>query len=613
MDNVRNFVIIAHVDHGKSTLADRLLELTSSVEAKKMRPQFLDSMDLEQERGITIKMHPVRMLWHPGGPERSEGQAMMHYKNYTLNLIDTPGHVDFNYEVSRSLAAVEGAVLLVDAAKGIQAQTIGNLELAKQQGLVIIPVINKIDLPQARIEQTEKEIVDLLKIDASEIIKVSGKDGTNVEQILEAVITKVPPPKSSGGPSSATLRALIFDSKFDAFKGVIAFVRVFDGEIKKGENIYLIQGKTSSEVKEVGIFKPDLSPVESLSEGQIGYIATGIKESGKVRVGDTITRYQIPDTRYQAVEPLPGYKEPQPKVFLSIFPEDANDFELLKVGLEKLKLTDASLQFKPESKESLGRGFQCGFLGLLHAEIISERLKREYGLGLVLSAPSVLYKIFSQDNKERFIYTSADWPEGGVFASQELWARLQILTPVNYLGQVMELIKGMEAKHQKTDYLGLEKTELIYETPLREIISKNFYDKLKSVTQGFASMSYEILDWRSANLVKLDVLILGKKEEALSRIVPEKDAQSEGKKVVEKLKDNLPPQLFSVPLQAAIGGKIIARETLRSKGKDVIAPLYGGDYTRKKKLLEIQKKGKKELKAKGEIRIPSQVFIKMLQ
>ncbi|MBS3140230.1 translation elongation factor 4, partial [Candidatus Woesearchaeota archaeon] len=522
--------------------------------------------------------------------ERSEGQAMMHYKNYTLNLIDTPGHVDFNYEVSRSLAAVEGAVLLVDAAKGIQAQTIGNLELAKQQGLVIIPVINKIDLPQARIEQTEKEIVDLLKIDASEIIKVSGKDGTNVEQILEAVITKVPPPKSSGGPSSATLRALIFDSKFDAFKGVIAFVRVFDGEIKKGENIYLIQGKTSSEVKEVGIFKPDLSPVESLSEGQIGYIATGIKESGKVRVGDTITRYQIPDTRYQAVEPLPGYKEPQPKVFLSIFPEDANDFELLKVGLEKLKLTDASLQFKPESKESLGRGFQCGFLGLLHAEIVSERLKREYGLGLVLSAPSVLYKIFSQDNKERFIYTSADWPEGGVFASQELWARLQILTPVNYLGQVMELIKGMEAKHQKTDYLGLEKTELIYETPLREIISKNFYDKLKSVTQGFASMSYEILDWRSANLVKLDVLILGKKEEALSRIVPEKDAQSEGKKVVEKLKDNL-----------------------RSKGKDVIAPLYGGDYTRKKKLLEIQKKGKKELKAKGEIRIPSQVFIKMLQ
>ena len=421
-----------------------------------------------------------------------------------------------------------------------------------------------------------------------------------------------------GRTAGETLRALIFDSKFDAFKGVIAFVRVFEGEIRKGENIYLIQGKTSSEVKEVGIFMPNLSPVESLGEGQIGYIATGIKESGKVRVGDTITNSKFKSQNSKLteteVEPLPGYREPQPKVFLSIFPEDSNDFELLKVGLEKLKLTDASLQFKPESKESLGRGFQCGFLGLLNAEIVSERLKREYDLGLALSAPSVLYKIFTQNNsKEKFIYTSADWPENGVFSSQELWAKLQILTPINYLGQVMELIKGMEAKHQKTDYLGSEKVELIYETPLREIISKNFYDKLKSVTQGFASMSYEILDWRPAKLVKLDVLILGKKEEALSRIVPESEVQSEGKKVVEKLKANLPPQLFSVPLQAAIGGKIIARETLKSKGKDVIAPLYGGDYTRKKKLLEIQKKGKKELAERGKIRISSDIFIKMLK
>jgi GTP-binding protein LepA len=474
-------------------------------------------------------------------------------------------------------------------------------------------------LPQARVEETEKEIADLLKINPSGILRVSGKEGTNVEQVLEAVIREVRPPHlprvNDVHPREVNaLRALIFDSKFDAFKGVIAYVRIFDGEIKKGENIYLIQGKTSSEVKEVGIFRPDLSPAESLSEGQIGYIATGIKESGKVRVGDTITK--IPNSKFQIPNnvALPGYKEPQPKVFLSIFPEDANDFELLKVGLEKLKLTDASLQFKPESKESLGRGFQCGFLGLLHAEIVSERLKREYDLGLVLSAPSVLYKIFTQNNgKEKFIYTSADWPENGVFSSQELWARLQILTPINYLGQVMELIKSMEAKHQKTDYLGSEKTELIYETPLREIISKNFYDKLKSVTQGFASMSYEILDWRPANLVKLDVLILGRKEEALSRIVPESEVQSEGKKVVEKLKINLPHQLFSVPLQAAIGGKIIARETLKSKGKDVIAPLYGGDYTRKKKLLEIQKKGKKELAEKGRIRIPSEVFIKMLK
>ncbi|MBI2626427.1 MAG: elongation factor 4 [Candidatus Nealsonbacteria bacterium] len=596
MENVRNFVIMAHVDHGKSTLADRLLELTSAVEAKKMRPQFLDSMDLEQERGITIKMHPVKMQ----------------YKNYTLNLIDTPGHVDFNYEVSRSLAAVEGAVLLVDATKGIQAQTIGNLELARHQGLVIIPVINKIDMPQARIEETEREIADLLKIDPSEILRVSGKEGTNVEKVLEAVVAKVPPPKSSGGPSSATLRALIFDSKFDAFKGVIAFVRVFDGQIRKGDNIYLIQGKASSEVKEVGIFKPELSSVESLGSGEIGYIATGIKESGKVRVGDTITNLQPQDLNFQAIEVLPGYNEPQPKVFLSIYPGDSNNFELLKIGLEKLKLTDASLQFKPEFKESLGRGFQCGFLGLLHAEIVSERLKREYDLELVLSAPSVLYKITASDSKERFVYTSADWPESGVLSAQELWAKLQILTPLDYLGQAMELIKSIESKHQKTDYLG-NKSELIYETPLREIITKNFYDKLKSATKGFASMGYEILDWRPANLVKLDILILGKKEEALSRIVPEREAYAEGKKIVEKLKENLPPQLYSVPLQASIGGKIIARETMRAKGKDVIAPLYGGDYTRKKKLLEIQKKGKKELRAKAQIRIPSQVFIEMLK
>lgn len=582
---------MAHVDHGKSTLADRLLELTRTVLASKMRPQYLDSMDLEQERGITIKMHPVRMQ----------------YKGYILNLIDTPGHVDFNYEVSRSLAAVEGAVLLVDATKGVQAQTVGNLELAKNQGLAIIPVINKIDMNQARVDETEREIADLLKIDPSQILRVSGKEGINVEQVLEDVIAKVPPPRSGEGPSSTTLRALIFDSKFDAFKGVIAYVRIFEGAIKKGENIYLLQGKVSGEVKEVGIFKPELSPVESLGPGEIGYIATGIKESGQVRVGDTITISNLDSLA------LPGYKEPQAKVFLSIYPEDSNDFELLKTGLEKLRLNDAALTFKPELKESLGRGFQCGFLGLLHAEIVSERLKREFHLELVLSAPSVLYKIIVQDNKEKFIYTSADWPEHGIFACQELWARLQILTPVNYLGQVMNLIKTMEARHQKTDYLGSEKAELIYETPLREIITKNFYDKLKGATQGFASMSYEILDWRQTNLVKLDILILGRKEEAFSRIVPEKEAFQEGKSIVEKLKEALPPQLFSVPLQAVLGGKIIARETIKAKRRDVIAPLYGGDYTRKKKLLEIQKKGKKELQEKGKIRISSQVFIKMLK
>ena len=579
---------MAHIDAGKSTLADRFLELTGAVERKKMRPQFLDSMDLEQERGITIKMHPVRMR----------------YKNYQLNLLDTPGHVDFNYEVSRSLAAVEGAVLLVDATKGIQAQTIGNLDLARQQNLVIIPVINKIDLPQAQVQETEKEIVDLLKIDPSEIIKISAKKGTDIEKVLEAVISKIPPPENR---QSENLRALIFDSKYDPYKGILAFVRIFEGQIKNGDDIYLIQSATKGEARAVGIFKPELSPIEKLFAGEIGFIATGVKEAAKVRAGETLAGSKT-------IKPLPGYSEPQPKVFLSIYPENSNDFEILKIGLEKLKLTDASLYFKPEFKESLGRGFQCGFLGLLHAEIVSERLKRESGLNIVLSTPSVIYKATTQDNREFFMYTSADWPESGYISfSQELWAKVQILTPLNYLGQVSELTKSMESSYQKTDYLGSEKLELIYEMPLREIIAKNFYDKLKSTTQGFASMSYQVLDWRPVKLVKLDILILGEKEEAFSRIVPEKEAHAEGKKVVERLKEALPQQLFSVPLQAAVGGKIVARETIGAKRKDVIAPLYGGDYTRKRKLLERQKKGKKELKEKGRIKIPSRVFLEVFK
>jgi len=588
LKKIRNFVIISHIDAGKSTLADRFLELTGTVQAKKMRPQFLDSMDLEQERGITIKMHPVRM----------------EYKEYVLNLIDTPGHVDFNYEVSRSLAAVEGAVLLVDASKGIQAQTLGNLELAKQQGLRIIPVINKIDLPQARVGETEKEITALLKIDPSEIIKISAKKGTNVEKVLEAVINKIPQPEEH---SNNILQSLIFDSKYDPYKGILAFVRIFQGEAKKEDTIYLLQSKTQAEAKAIGIFRPELSPAEKLSAGEIGFIATGIKEAAKIRAGETLAGTP-------SVKPLPGYFEPQPKVFLSIYPENSNDFEQLKSGLEKLKLTDASLYFKPEFKESLGRGFQCGFLGLLHAEIVSERLKRESGLNIVLSTPSVIYKAVLQDNREVFMYTSADWPESGqVCLAEELWTKVKILTPLDYLGQVSELIKNMESAHQRTDYLGPQKVELVYEMPLREIIVKNFYDKLKSATQGFASMDYQILDWQPVNLVKMDILILGQKEEAFSRIIPESEAHEEGKKIVEKLKVTLPQQLFSVPLQAAIGGKIIARETIKAKRKDVIAPLYGGDYSRKRKLLERQKKGKRELKEKGRIKIPSRVFLEVFK
>ena len=599
LNNIRNFSIIAHIDAGKSTLADRFLEMTNSVEAKKMRPQYLDAMDLESEKGITIKMHPIRMQ----------------FAEYALNLIDTPGHVDFNYEVSRSLAAVEGAILLVDATKGIQAQTIGNLDLAKHQNLVIIPVINKIDSPQARIEETKKEMVDFLGIAPAEIIEISAKEGTNIEPVLKAVIEKVPAPKMKEVEPLSSLRALIFDSKYDTFKGVVAFVRLFDGEIKKGEKIYLTQGKVAGEAKEVGIFKPELTPAEKLSAGEIGYIATGIKEPDKVRVGDTITLLNA------QVSPLPGYQEPKPMVFLSIYPENSDDFELLKDSLYKLKLNDAALTFKPEFKEGLGRGFQCGFLGLLHAEIITERLKREFDLNLVLSTPSVVYKVIGQNDKENLVYTAVDWPEPSqIKTTQELWARVQVLFPANYLGQVLELFQIVENHPIKTNYLGVEKIELVYEVPLREIITKNFYDKLKGVSQGFASMNYEILDWRAVQLVKLDILILGRQEEGLSRIVPEKDAPKEGKKIVEKLKEVLPSQLFTLPLQAAVGGKIIARETIRARRRDVLAPLYGGDYTRKRKLLEQQKKGKQELKEKamptgrqGRISIPAKVFLEIFR
>ena len=599
MENTRNFCILAHIDHGKSTLADRFLELTGTIAKGKMRPQYLDMMELEKEKGITIKLQPVRMNYTLNG------------ESYILNLIDTPGHVDFSYEVSRSLAAVEGAILLVDAIKGIQAQTLANLELAKRQKLTIIPVINKIDLAQAKIEETEKEISDLLKIDPGEIIKISAKQGTNVEQVLASVIEKIPPPKNN---YEKPLRALIFDSKYDSYKGVIAFVRIFDGEIKKGEKIYLIQAKTQAEAKEIGIFKPELRPVEELKSNDIGYIATGIKEPGKVRIGETITKISNSQSPISKVEALPGHKKPKPMVFFGLYPEKAEDFESLKDALEKLSLNDAALTFKPESKEYLGRGFQCGFLGLLHVEIVFERIKREFALGIILSAPAVSYKLITQQNQELFVCSSADWPEASnIKEVQELWVNIQILTPSNYLGQVLELLKSIEPKHLKTNYLSPEKWQLVCQAPWREIIDKNFYDKLKSISQGFASMNYEMGEWRVGNLVKLDILILGKKQTPFSKIVPQKQAQKEGKKIVEKLKQILPPQLFAVPLQAAVGGKIIARETMRALRRDVISPLYGGDYTRKRKLLEKQKKGKKKLKEKGEIHIPQKVFLEIFK
>lgn len=588
MENIRNFSIVAHIDSGKSTLADRFLELTGTIARDKMRPQFLDTMPLEREKGITIKMTPVRM----------------EYQGHILNLIDTPGHVDFSYEVSRSLAAVEGAVLLVDATKGIQAQTIANLELARKQNLTIIPAINKIDSPQALIKETKEELAQLLNVPENEIFEISAKYGTNVEKLLEAVIEKIPAPQ---GNNQNPLRALIFDLKYDAFKGVVAFVRLFDGQIQKNRKILLMSNKAVGEVKEVGYFIPELSPQLELKAGEIGYLATGIKESGRVRVGDTIT---IQDAD---VEPLSGYQEPKPMVFASFYPQNTDDFDLLRDSLAKLKLNDPSLTFEPETKEGLGRGFRCGFLGTLHAEIISERVLREYRLKLIISTPSVLYKIIDNKDRELFIKSASDWPEPSqIKEMQEPWVKLDVLSPQSYLGRILELLQGFEARKLESKFFGGDKTMLIYEAPLRAIIT-GFYDRLKGVSQGFSSMNYELLGYKAADLVKLEILIAGKREEAFSKIVAAKEAYGEGKKMVEKLKKSLPSQLFSVPLQAAVSGKVVARETIRAKGKDVIAPLYGGDYTRKRKLLERQKKGKRELKEKGRISIPTSVFFEIFK
>jgi GTP-binding protein LepA len=557
-------------------------------------------MELERGKGITIKMHPVRMSY------------FLHSTPYILNLIDTPGHVDFSYEVSRSLAAVEGAVLLVDATKGIQAQTIYNLELAKKQNLVILPVINKIDVPEARTEETKEELSKLLGVEKETIQAVSAKEGLNTKELLEEIIEKTPPPRID---LDSPFKALIFDSQFDSFKGIVVFVRVFSGKISSGEKIYLIHSQVESEIKEVGFFNPKLISSQELKAGEIGYIATGIKEPGKVKVGDTIVSLKLKAQNPKLIEneALPGYQEPKPVVFASLYPQDLGEFEDLKDSLSKLKLNDPSFTFEPEIREGLGRGFRCGFLGNLHIEIVTERLKNEFGLELVISTPSVIYNIIDLKDKETLIFNPADWPESfKIKEVQEPWAKLEVLTPTIFLGQTLEILEGLEGKQVETRYLNPEKVFLTYEVPLREIIA-GFFDKLKGQTKGFASMNYELLGYKKGDLVKLEILIAGKKEEAFSRIVPNFKAFEEGKRIVSKLKEILPSQLFSVPIQATIGGKIIARETMRAKGRDVIAPLYGGDYTRKRKLLEQQKKGKRELKEKGEIRIPQKVFLEIFR
>lgn len=633
--SIRNFVIIAHIDHGKSTLADRFLELTGTVEKRKMREQFLDTMELEREKGITIKMQPVRMVWAPNhtktlnpkpeiinnikirnpndqnarlGFKASDLESADSEQEFVLNLIDTPGHVDFTYEVSRALAAVEGAILLVDGTQGIQAQTIANLILARKEKLVIIPAINKVDLASCRIEDTKEEIKTLLGCRNDDIFLVSGKTGEGVRELLRAVIEKIPAPH---GTSEKPLQALIFDSQFDVYKGVIAHIRVFDGRIETGERLKLAKAGGEFEVLEVGTFQPDLLPRRYLAAGEIGYLASGIKEPQQIKVGDTLFR-NIDISRYR-LQPLHGYQEPRPVVFASVYPEDADQYERFRDALRKLKLNDAALFFEPESSEALGRGFRMGFLGMLHLEITGERLRREYGLPLIFSTPSVSYKITLQNGEEQTLYSAAKFPElVKVIQIQEPWVRLNIVSREKYLGATMKLLEKIRGAYVKTDYLGHGRLEIVYESPLKEIIV-DFYDRLKSITEGYGSMSYEILGNRAGNLVKLDILIANERHDEFSTIVPKEKAYEEGKRLTARLKDLLPRQLFPVAIQAAIGGDVIARETLSALKKDVTGYLYGGDRTRKMKLWEKQRRGKKRLKEAGKVEIPPDVFLKMMK
>lgn len=589
---IRNFVIISHIDHGKSTLADRLLEITGTVEKGKMRPQYLDAMDLEREKGITIKMTPVKMFY-----KNRAGEEVM------LNLIDTPGHIDFNYEVSRSLAAVEGAILLVDATKGIQAQTITNLELAKKEGLKIIAAINKIDSPQARTEEVKKEIAEFLEVSEDEILSISAKTGENVEELLQTVIDQVEGPEVH---EEKPFRALIFDSQYDTFLGVVSYVRVIDGSIKSNDKIFLLNTKAEGVAKEMGVFKPDMTPIKELKSGEIGFIATGIKDPEKIRIGDTVTLLRDKELK---LEPLSGYKDPEPKIFVSMYPQEQDDFETLSLALSKLKLNDSALFYQHQNFQAFGRGFLCGFLGTLHTEITMERLKREFNLELVIGAPQVCYKAIDGKGTEVMIYNPNNWSDN--FRQHfEPWTEVTLIIGASYLGRVFELLGTLDGKHVDSRPFGKDRYLLVYELPLREIIGV-FYENLLNVTQGYASMTYKETGYRAANLVKLEILIAGQEEEIFSRILPQTKVVTEAKRIVEKLKEVLPPQMFAVAIQGAVGGKIIARETISARRKDVLAPLYGGDYTRKKKLLEKQKKGKKGMKERGKLKIPSEVFLKV--
>ena len=599
MNNIRNFCIIAHIDHGKSTLADRFLELTGTVEKRKMRAQLLDQMELEQERGITIKLQPVKM----------------HYRlaevDYELNLIDTPGHVDFTYEVSRSLAAVEGAILLVDATQGVQAQTIGNLYLAIEQDLKIIPVLNKIDLPNADVEKVSQEIIHLLGCKQEDILTCSGKTGEGVAKLLEEVIRQVPPPKPS--EQHGVVRALVFDSFYDDYRGVVASIRIMDGELKKEEKIKFMKTAATAEILDLGHFAPQLVSDKILTEGQIGYVATGLKELGDVRVGDTIT---LKDNA--ATEALHGYKEVKPMVFAGIFPKEGDDYGALREAIDKLKLNDSALFYEPEHSQALGFGFRCGFLGMLHLDIFQERLKREFGLHIVVTVPSVAYKVKKRNGEEIVVKSPQELPDPThIDTIEEPWMNVDVITPEDYIGNVMGLISERKGRYTNTEYLSAgshQRAMLHYEMPLASLIT-DFYDKLKTVTSGYASLNYELKQYERTKVVRLDILVADEQAESLSTLVWEEDEFKVGKQIVNSLKDTLPRQQFVVKIQATVGGKIVAAERLSAMRKDVTAKLYGGDVTRKNKLLEKQKKGKKKMMAlgKGKVDIPTEAYLAVLK
>ena len=594
-ENIRNFSIIAHIDHGKSTLADRLIEMTGSLSKREMEDQVLDNMEIEKERGITIKSQAVRMVY-----KAKDGEE------YILNLIDTPGHVDFNYEVSRSLAACDGAILVVDSTQGVEAQTLANVYLAIDNNLEILPVLNKIDLPNARVDEVKQEIEDIIGIPAMSAPCISAKTGLNVEEVLERIVTDLPEPK---GDENGKTKCLIFDSYYDSYKGAVASVRVFDGKIRVGDEIKLMATNKEFVVTEVGYFIPGSHmPVKEIKAGEVGYVAASIKNIADIRVGDTITLKDNP-----ADKPLKGYKKVTPMVYCGLYPVDGSQYEELKEALEKLKLNDASLEYEPETSAALGFGFRCGFLGLLHLEIIEERLDREFDLGLITTAPSVIYKVYKTDGQVIELYNPEDLPPSQeVSYIEEPYVTANIFTPKEYIGNIMELCQRRRGIYIDMKYLDENRVTLIYEMPLNEIIY-DFFDNLKSKTKGYASLDYEFKEYKKANLVKLDIYINGEIVDALSFIVHKDSSYDRGRKMVQKLKEVIPRKLFKIPIQAAIGGKIIARETISALRKDVLAKCYGGDITRKKKLLEKQKRGKKKMREIGNVEIPQEAFLSVLK